>query len=105
MSARAVLTQFNLQLLQQLPLENAMFFAMAAQEGLFPLDIGDSIAIMSTRAQKVNYFLQHVVDPGAEEYLPKLLKVMKESEFVVIGRLADDMQAAMGIGTYVHMYI
>ena len=105
MSARDVVIQFSPQLLEQLPLENDIFFAMAAQEGLFPLDIGDFIAIKSTRAQKVNYFLQHVVEPGAEEYLPKLLNVMKDSKIAIVVRLADNMQAAMGIGMYVRMYI
>ena len=71
---------------------------MAKQVGLFPLDTSDSIAAMSTRSQKVKYLLQHVVEPGAEEYLPKLLKVMKESGFANVVRLADDIQAATGLG-------
>ena len=99
--ARDAITLFNVKLIQQLPLENDLFFAMAKQAGLFPLDTSDSIAAMSTRAQKVSYFLQHIVEPGAEEYLPKLLKVMKESGFANVARLADDIQAATGIGTYV----
>ena len=98
MTAREAIIHFNVELLQQLPLENNIFFAMAKQVALFPLDTSDSIAAMSTRAQKVNYFLQHVVEPGAEEYLPKLLKVMKESGFANVVRLADDIQAATGLG-------
>ena len=98
MTARDAITHFNVELLQQLPLENNIFFAMARQIGLFPLDTSDSIAAMSTRAQKANYLLQHVVEPGAEEYLPKLLKVMKESGFANVVRLADDIQAVTGLG-------
>ena len=99
--ARDAIKQFNVKLIQQLPLENDIFFAMAKQVGLFPLDTGDSIAAKSTRAQKVTYFLQHIVEPGAEEYLPKLLKVMRDSKVANVVRLADDIQAATGIGTYV----
>ena len=101
MTAREAIINFNVELLQQLPLENNIFFAMAKQVGLFPLDTSDSIAAMSTRAQKANYLLQHVVEPRAEEYLPKLLKVMKESGFANVVRLADDIQAATGLGMYV----
>ena len=98
MSAREAIKKFNMELIQQLPLENDIFFAMAAQAGLFPLDTGDSIAAEPTRAKKVTYFLQHVVEPGAEEYLPKLLKVMRDSNAANVVRLADDIQAATGIG-------
>ena len=71
---------------------------MAKQAYLFPLDSGESIAAMSTRAQKVNYLLQHVVEPGAEQYLPKLLKVMRDSKVANVVRLADDIQTATGLG-------
>ena len=100
--ARDAIKQFNVKLIQQLPLENDIFFAMAKQDGLFPLDTGDSIAVKSTRAQKVTYFLQHVVEPGAEEYLPKLLKVMRDSKVANVVRLADDIQAAIDMGMCTH---
>ena len=102
MSAKDAIKQFNVKLLRQLPLENDIFFGMAKQADLFPLDIGDSIAAEPTRAKKVSYFLQHVVEPGAEQYLPKLLKVMKESKAANVVKLADDIQAATGIGKNVH---
>ena len=98
-SARDAITQFNAQLVQQLPLEDDIFFAMAKNAYLFPLDTGESIAAKSTRFQKVYYFLQHVVEPGAEEYLPKLLKVMRDSKVANVVRLADAIQTATGIGT------
>ena len=98
MSAGEAIKRFNVKLVQQLPLENDIFFAMAEQAGLFPLDTGDSIAVKSTRAKKVTYFLQHVANPGGEEYLPKLLKVMRDSKVANVVRLADDIQTATGIG-------
>ena len=99
LSPNEAIKQFNVELLCQLPLENNIFFAMAKQADLFPLNTGNSIAAKFTRAEKVSYFLQHVVKPGAEQYLPKLLKVMKESEFANVVKLADDIQAATRIGT------
>ena len=99
MSATDAIKQFNVKLVQQLPLENDTFFAMAKQAYLFPLDTGDSIAAKSTRAQKVTYFLQTIVEPGAEEYLPKLLKVMTDCKVANVVRLAGDIQAATGIGS------
>ena len=99
LSPNEAIKQFNVELLRQLPLESDIFFAMAKQADLFPLDTGTSIAAKHTRAKKVSYFLQHVVEPGAEQYLPKLLKVMKESEIANVVKLADDIQAATKIGT------
>ena len=101
-SARDAIKQFSVNLNCELPLENDIFFAMAAQAGLFPLDTGDSIAAKSTRAQKVTYFLRHVIEPGAEQYLPKLLKVMRDSKIANVLRLADDIEAATGIGMCVN---
>ena len=98
MSAREAIKKFNVELIQQLPLESDMFFAMAEQAGLFPLDNGNSIAAEPTRAKKVTYFLRYVVEPGAEQYLHKLLKVMRDSKVANVVRLADDIQAATGIG-------
>ena len=104
-SAKDAIIQFSVELLEQLPLEDVKFFAMARRAGLFPLDTYDSTAAEPTRAKKVAYFLQHVVEPGAEEYLPKLLSVMKESEVANLVRLADDIQAVTGIGMYVNVII
>ena len=99
-SAKDAIRKFNVELLQELPLENDIFLAMARRAGLFPLDTYESTSAQLTRAKKVAYFLQHVVEPGAEEYLPKLLSVMKESEVANLVRLADDIEAVTGIGMY-----
>ena len=101
-TAKVAFTKFNVKLLEQLPLDDTTFFAMAKQADLFPLDTGDSIAAEPTRAKKVSYFLQHVVEPGAEEYLPKLLKVMKESKVANVVTLADHIEATMRLGRYTH---
>ena len=56
MSAREAIKQFKVGLVQQLPLEDDIFFAMAEQACLFPLDTVNSIAAEPTRAKKVSYF-------------------------------------------------
>ena len=97
-SAKEAIIQFYVELVEQLPLEDGIFYAMAKQANLFPLDSGDCITAELTRAKKVTYFLQHVVEPGADEFLPKLLKVMKDSKIANVVKLADSIQAATGIG-------
>ena len=98
MSASDAIMEYNVELLRQLPLDDKLFFSMAKEAGLFPLNSGDSIAAKPTRAEKVSCFLQHVVEPGAEEYLSKLLKVMKESKVTNVVMLANKIQVATGIG-------
>ena len=82
MSAGDVIIQFSVELVRQLPPENDAFCAMAKTADLFPLDTGDSIAAEPTRAKKVTYFLQHVVELGTEVYLPKLMKDSKVTNLV-----------------------
>ena len=102
-SAKDAVIEFNVELHEQLPLENSLFFAQAKQANLFPLNNGDIIKAKSTRAEKVAYFLQHVVEPGAEEYLPKLIKVMKESKVDNVVKLAEKIQERTRIGRYIYI--
>ena len=104
MSASDVIKLFSVELVCQLPLEDDTFFAMAKHAKLFPPGVGESIAAERSRARKVSYLLQYVVEPGAENYLPKLLKVMKDSKVVNVVRLANDMQATRDQGMYT-MYL
>ena len=103
--AKDAVKQFKVELLKQLPLDEAIFFAMADKAGLFPLSSGDSIKAEKTRAEKVAYFLQYVVEPAAEIYLPKLLEVMKNSEVVNVQKLACNIQEALEPGTYMCVYV
>ena len=104
-SAKDAVKQYKVELLRELPLEEAIFFAIAEKADLFPLRTGNSIRARITRAGKVDYFLQHVVEPAVEFYLPKLLEVMKNCEVANLEKLAGDIQAAVEQGTYIHMYI
>ena len=104
-SAKDAIIKFKVELLQELPLDDPLFFALAERAGLFPSNTGNNIYEGKTRAHKVDYFLRHVVEPGAEVYLPKLLKVMKESKFENVEKLADDIQAILSTSMYVHIHV
>ena len=102
-SPKDAIKKFKVKLLQALPLDDPIFFAMVERDGLVPLDNRDSIRAETTRARKVNCFLDNVVEPGADVYLPKLLKIMQESSVANVQRLADDIQAALQPGMYYYL--
>ena len=105
-SEEDAIREFNVKLLEILPLDNPMFFGMANKAKLFPLGTDNQIQARLTRADKVTYFIQHVLMPGAKEYLPILLKVMKESEAPNVVKLADDIQTFVRSGEFhVRMYV
>ena len=99
-SAKDAITAFKVELLQKLPLDDPIFFAMVERVGLFPLDTRDSIRAERTRARKVAYFLDHVIEPGVDDYLPKLLKVMRESKVTNVEKLAVNILEELQPGLY-----
>ena len=99
-SAEEAVKKFKVKLLRELPLEDPIFFAMVEGADLFPVGTKGSIRAEKSRAHKVDYFLYHVIEPGSDEYLPKLLKVMKESKVDNVVKLADEIQTALQPGNY-----
>ena len=93
-----VIKKFDVELLQQLPLDDTLFCAMARRADLFPLNTEGHIRAKPTRADKVDYFLQNIIKPGADEYLPKLLEVMRKCDYANVVKLADNIQAALAQG-------
>ena len=100
LSAKNAIKKFNVKLLQKLPLDEEIFFGMAKKANLFPGGNAESIAAEPTRAKKVAYFLQHVIEPGADSYLPKLLEVMKEFDDHNVNDLADEIQGVIEPGIH-----
>ena len=94
-SPNEAIQSFYVRLVKEVPLNDAVFYAMAKKAGLFPLDLDDSVKAQKTNADKVTYLLKHVVEPGADHYLPLLLQVMKKSEVHNVVKLANDIEAAM----------
>ena len=99
-SAKDAMKKFNVKLLQELPLDDDIFFGMAKTANLFPGSNAESIAAEPTRAKKVAYFLQHAIEPGADLYLPKLLEVMKEFDDDNVNDLADEIQGVLEPGIH-----
>ena len=102
-SVSEAIKTFYVRLIQEVPLDNAVFFEMAKAAGLFPLDTEDSIMAQVTNTKKVTYLLSHVVERGPDHYLPVLLQVMKDSGVSNVVKLANDIEAAMA-GTYIRAY-
>ena len=100
-SATNVLQLFNVKLLQQLPLDDPMFFRQVEQANLLPLNTGDQIRALTTKAHKVDYFLQHVIETAPEVYLPRLLDVMETCNDVGIKELVKNMRMAIKQGMYI----
>ena len=95
LSAREAINQFRVRLITEVPLDDVIFYAEAKSAGLFPLNTDESIAARQTNAEKVTYLLQHVVERGPDQYLPKLLTVMKNSGVANVVNLANDIEAAI----------
>ena len=104
-SAKDAIKKYKVKLLRELPLDETLFFAMAEEADLFPLSTGSNIKAEKTRADKVAYFLQHVIEPAADTYLPRLLEVMKHSEVANVEKLAGDIEALLEPGMYICVYM
>ena len=101
LSPKEALRKFKVELLTELPLEDPVFFAKIDRAGLFPNGTGRSVKAEKTRPLKVDYFIDNVVEPGADEYLPMLLRVMNDSGFANVKRLANQIQTAIEPGMYI----
>ena len=100
MSASEAIKTFYARLVQEVPLDNKDFFAMAKSAGLFPSDTEECVMAQETNAKKVTYLLRHVVEPEPDQYLPLLLQVMKNSGVSNVVKLANDIEGAM-TGMYI----
>ena len=104
LSTKEVLRKFYTRLIEKLPLSDKSFFHKAFQADLHPLNVATRMQAKPTNAEKVSYFLHHVVEPAADIYLPMLLEVMKDSQRFDVKELANDIEKAM-TGMYIYTYI
>ena len=93
-----ILQLFYVELIQRLPLESDKFFGIVKKLACCHYT-GDKIKAENTRSSKVSYFLSHVIEPGAKDYLPILLKAIEESKVLTFVKLVGEMCTALG-GTY-----
>ena len=100
-SAKQAIKNYYVQLINEVPLENTQFYGLANQADLFPLGSGADVQAKATRAEKVAYLLNSIVEPGADYYLPILLQVMRNSKMQNLVKLANEIQAAINGISYV----
>ena len=100
MSLKDAVKHFSLELLDKLPLDNMVFLTTADTSNLFPPGVKANINAKSTNANKVAYYLDHVVNPGADQYLPKLLDVMSAYNDLTVQQLAREIRKAIGLSKY-----
>ena len=96
--ARNILKHHKVRLLEILPLESELFLGKLGEVDLLPDNSGAYIREKGTREEKVSYFLQHVVEPSADTFLPKLLSVMEKSDNYAITKLATDINTQLKSG-------
>ena len=97
-SAEDILKHHKVELLTILPLEDEIFLAKLGEANLLPRGSGASIQAKNTRAEKVSYFLLHVVEPAPELYLKLLIGVMEKSDDLAVNKLANDMKGNLKSG-------
>ena len=98
-SVEDILKHHKVKLLTILPLEDEIFLAKLGEANLLPRDSGASIRSKSTRAEKVSYFLLHVVEPAPEIYLNLLIGVMENTDDLAVKKLANDMKGNFRLST------
>ena len=95
---KRILKKFYVELHDKLPLENARFCALLFANDLLPDGNLETINEIQTRARKVTHFMSHIVLPGAQIHLPKLVEVMKLCDDLVVRDFAERIKTAMGSG-------
>ena len=78
MSSEKVLKEYGIKLCKALPMDNPIFLMMLKSHDILPGDTGDKLETQKTKAEKANYYIQHVIKTSADLYLPKLLQAMEQ---------------------------
>ena len=92
MSPKDAIQKFGVRLHKELPLDDPIFLGMVDGAGFLVLNYRASIEVKATRAEKVAFFQQKVLEPRPDIYLPKLLDVMDDSGDIAAKSLAKDIR-------------
>ncbi|XP_065912961.1 uncharacterized protein [Dysidea avara] len=87
--------KFSPQLLETLPMDDAIFIAKLRSAGLLPGNLKAEIKSLKTSADKADYFLDYVILPNIsvnQTNFHKFLKVMEESGNDTLSTLAKDIK-------------
>ena len=96
--AKMILKDHRVQLCRILPMESEFFLGKLGEVDLLPDTSRANIQAKGIREDKVIYFLQHVIEPAADTFLPILLSVMEKSDNLAVKSLANDMNVQLKSG-------
>ena len=94
LSPKDAIKHFGIHLLEILPLDSIMFLAQMdkPEANLLPFDCKAKIMSLSTRAEKVSFFIENVLEPSPDFFLPALLGVMENCDDIAVQTLSRDIQ-------------
>ena len=78
MSSEEVFKKYGIKLYRALPMDDSDFLKMLKNCDILPEDCRDKLKTQKTKVDKATYYIQHVIRPSAELYLPKLLQAMEQ---------------------------
>ena len=95
-SYKEVFQKYSYELTASLPMDDPLFIAELDACELLPGDTRGQIEARATPADKASYFLGHIIKPSLDvkdvTYFNSLMKVMEESEYKHVRKLADDIK-------------
>ena len=94
LSPKDAIKHFGMDLLKVLPLDSVMFLALMnkPETNLLPFNYKDKIRSLSTRAEKVFFFIEKVLEPSPDFFLPALLGVMEKCDDIAVQTLSRDIR-------------
>ena len=96
LSPKDAIKYFGMDLLKVLPLDSVMFLYLMdkPEANLLPFDYKAKIMSdkLSTRAEKVSFFIEKVLKPNPDFCLPALLDVMEKCDDIAVVKLSIDIR-------------
>jgi len=82
-------------------MDDNQFFANLLSAKLLPGDVKDEVQSMNTRAKKATHFLDCVIQPSVEVdaggCFDTLLKLMEDSDYDYLKKLAKQIKSRLGV--------
>ena len=76
MSSEKVFKKYCIKLCKALPMDDPIFLIMLRNHDILPGDSRDKLETQKTKAEKADYYIQHVTKTSPDLHLPKLLQAM-----------------------------
>ena len=92
----AIIRKYFVDLLELLPMNDAMFRGKLYSAGLFPNNLREEVQSKTTAAEKVEYFLHYGIKNNTESF-NKLLTIMKDYTDDNLKKLAEMINRETGL--------